>query len=96
MISDWILRRVIKLFLKKNLAHLFAMEVDVEQLGVQIESGVVEMRDCLLDPSFLNSKVVRHYETLNPSAISMRTGTSRDDVPLVSMIGKAGLFLLPW
>ncbi|KAI8111656.1 hypothetical protein M9435_004156 [Picochlorum sp. BPE23] len=61
MISDWVFRRVIKLFLKKNLAHLFATEVDVEQLEVQIENGVVEMRDCLLDPSFLNSKLGSRY-----------------------------------
>lgn len=90
MISDWVFRRVIKLFLKKNLAHLFATEVDVEQLEVQIENGVVEMRDCLLDPSFLNSKLVRHYGTLTLGATLENRDNKSNGVLLVLMVGKAG------
>lgn len=76
IISDWVFRRMIKLLLKKNLAQVFATEVDVDQLEVQIENGIVEMRDCLLDPSFLNSKLVRHNGTLPLTAISLRDGVS--------------------
>lgn len=57
--SDWVLKRLVKLFLKKNLSQIIATELDVQQLAVQIDKGSILLQDCLLDVEFLNSKIVR-------------------------------------
>ena len=56
---DWIFKRVVKVLLKKTLSQVLATELDVDQLGLQLENGVFEMSNCLLDTSFLNSFCVR-------------------------------------
>lgn len=53
-ICDWGLRRLFKLFLKRHLSNLLATEVDVEQLSVQLETGSLELKECLLDVEYLN------------------------------------------
>lgn len=46
------------MLLKRHLSHLLATEVDVQQLEIQLENGCFEIRDCLLDSEYLNSKLV--------------------------------------
>lgn len=61
-ICDWGLRRLFKLFLKRHLSNLLATEVDVEQLNVQLETGSLELKECLLDVKYLNDNfLVRGY-----------------------------------
>jgi len=56
--GEWVLRRGLKQVLKRNLANLLATEIDTEQLGVQLEKGSLELKDCLLDTDYLNERWV--------------------------------------
>lgn len=55
---DWVLRRLFKILIKKNVGLFLATEVDVAQLGVELDKGAVELRECLLDAAYLNSRLV--------------------------------------
>lgn len=57
--SDWALRRLLKVVLKKNLKHMLATELDVEQLHVSLGTGVLELTDVLLSPEWLAEQAVR-------------------------------------
>ena len=57
--SDWALRRLLKVVLKKNLKHMLATELDVEQLRVSLGTGVLELTDVLLSPEWLVEQAVR-------------------------------------
>jgi len=56
--ATWVVKRLTKVLLKRHLSHLLATEVDVQQLEIQLENGCFEIRDCLLDSEYLNSKLV--------------------------------------
>ena len=62
--SDWVLRRLFKVFLKRNLANFIATEIDVQQLNVQLSKGILELTDCLLDVNYLNAQLVGLYSLL--------------------------------
>ena len=57
--SDWALRRLLKVVLKRNLKHVFATELDVEQLRVSLGTGALELTDVLLSPEWLAQQAVR-------------------------------------
>ena len=56
--SDWALRRLLKVLLKRNLKHVFATEVDVEQLRVSLGTGALELSDVLISPEWLAEHAV--------------------------------------
>lgn len=56
--SDWVLRRLLKVILKRNLANFIATEIDVQQLGIQLDKGSLELKECLLDATQLNESLV--------------------------------------
>lgn len=56
--SDWALRRLLKVLLKKSLKHVFATELDVEQLRVSLGTGALELTDVLLSPEWLAEQAV--------------------------------------
>lgn len=71
--SDWLSRRLLKIFLKRNLANLLANEVDVEQLSVQLDKGSVELRDCLLDVDYLNERLVSDLHSVPRFGIPIKS-----------------------
>ncbi|KDD75328.1 hypothetical protein H632_c741p0, partial [Helicosporidium sp. ATCC 50920] len=55
--TSWALRRLLKFILKRNLKHVIATEIDLEQLNVQLGSGVVELKEILLCTEYLNEQL---------------------------------------
>lgn len=56
--TDWALKRLFKFVLKRNLKHLIATEIDLEQLTVQLGNGVLELKEILLSTDYLNEHLV--------------------------------------
>lgn len=56
--SDWALRRLLKVLLKRNLKHVLATEIDVEQLRVSLGTGALELSDVLISPEWLAEHAV--------------------------------------
>ena len=57
--SDWALRRLLKVALKRNLKHVLATELDVDQLRVSLGTGALELTDVLISPDWLAEHTVR-------------------------------------
>lgn len=57
--SDWALRRLLKVLLKRNLKGVLETELDVEQLSVSLGTGALELNDVLLSRDWLAQQAVR-------------------------------------
>ena len=56
--TDWALRRLLKVLLKRNLKQVLATELDVEQLRVSLGQGSLELTDVLISPDWLAEQAV--------------------------------------
>ncbi len=56
--TDWALKRVLKFVLKKSLGRFLHSEPDLEQLDVQLSSGIFELRNVLLNCQAVNEQLV--------------------------------------
>ena len=56
--QDWAVRRLLRVILKKNLKHVLATELDLEQLRVSLGTGALELRDVLISPEWLGQHAV--------------------------------------
>lgn len=61
--TDWALRRLLKVLLKRNLKQVLATELDVEQLRVSLGQGSLELTDVLISPDWLAEQAVRTEAT---------------------------------
>ncbi len=56
--SDWALRRLLKVLLKRNLKGVLETELDVEQLHVSLGTGALELTDVLISRAWLAERAV--------------------------------------
>lgn len=56
--SDWALRRLLKVLLKRNLKGVLETELDVEQLNVSLGTGALELSDVLISRDWLAERAV--------------------------------------
>lgn len=56
--SDWALRRLLKVLLKRNLKGVLETELDVEQLHVSLGTGALELTDVLISRDWLAERAV--------------------------------------
>ena len=57
LFTQWATRRLFKFLLKKRLGRYVRGEVDLEQLDVQLGSGLAQLNDVALDADYINTQV---------------------------------------
>lgn len=71
--TDWALKRVLKFVLKKSLGRFLHSEPDLEQLDVQLSSGIFELRHVLLNCQAVNEQLVGTPQCRAPGAHCLHT-----------------------
>ncbi|KAL4447967.1 hypothetical protein ABPG75_005186 [Micractinium tetrahymenae] len=63
--SDWALRRLLKVLLKRNLKGVLETEIDVEQLRVSLGTGALELTDVLVSRDWLAERAPPGLEVVS-------------------------------
>lgn len=57
--TDWLLKRVLKAVLKRNIGRYLSSEIDLGQLDIDLGTGKLELKNVLLNCDVLNADLVR-------------------------------------
>lgn len=97
--SDWALRRLLKVLLKRNLKGVLETEIDVEQLRVSLGTGALELTDVLLSRQWLAEQAPPGLEIvsgyigrlrLDLALTSLTCGLTLEDVLITVRPGRGG------
>lgn len=56
--TDWLLKRVLKAVLKRNIGRYLSSEIDLGQLDVDLGAGKLELKNVLLNCDVINGDLV--------------------------------------